>query len=502
MAKHGYLILIAFFVFSSMNCYALKISDTHSNFNISKIQQLTGKTGQFDSDEKMLTLVIPRDDLAIQMSGMHFTGDRGLSSTIVFKKSDEGASVSGDLVLLQDQVNPVLSVALANGLKVTGLNNPYLWDSPRIMLMHIQGEGDALQLANAIGKVLSKIKTTANGGGDFPVGNVYSPATTLDGHRVDILLGTKGQFKKDVYEVQFNNSTKKSDPILNKLMATNTWAAFSGSDSEAVVNGGIVIHQSELQQALLTLRKAQFYILSIYPNSYNDDPTLVSVNFWGVGPIQVLAKALRSSFLIAKNGNVSQSSAGTMLATSLNAMTNKAGDIIPISPALVQNNYCGYANALRTSSAEVEKEIVNKNPQSVVKVVVNVASKVIEKRVPVVIQVKNEKIQIKWIQRSFTVSAKRLLSKLSVVQQNKWKDVLVPRLKNSNVSPEKDHLRMLTKLRDAERRLQQAVAALHMRPVFSIVPVLKDNTQVQRLSMLSARQIISRLSVSKNKKFI
>ncbi len=549
MAKSGYLILIASFVFSSMNCYALEKPSDPSHFNVAKIQQLTGQIGQFNLNEQTLTLLIPRDDLTIQMSGMQLTGNRALSSSIFFKKIDDQALVRGDLVLLQDQVNPVLSVALMNGLKVTGLNNPYLWDSPRVMVMRITGEGDALQLASAIGKILTKIKTTVNGGGDFPVGNIYSPATTLNGHRIDMLLGAKGQFKDDVYEVQFSSGIKKADSGLSKVMAVNTWAAFAGSDNEAVVNGAIVIHQSELQQALVTLRKAQLYILAIYQHPLDDDPTLVSVSFLGVGNIQVLAKALRSTFLVAQNGNVSKMQTVGMLAESFAMNAEKETSIIPISPSLVQNNYCSYANALRTSSDFIEKESANQSNEVLPKVT---ALLVAEKTAPMVSTLKKlapptlapsaraiisklfvvennkmklvllsrqriksptavihslptisklEKAKVGSVQGMPMISARLILSKLSVVKHHKWEDVFLLRPQSKSAAVINKVTPTLSKLEHTKSRLLKGVSMAPMRPVFSSAPVVKNVKVAQRMSMLSAREVLSKLSVVKNRRF-
>lgn len=550
MAKTGYLILIASFVFSSMNCYALNTPNDHSKFNVAKIQQLTGQVGHFNSNEKTLTLLIPRDDLTIQMSGMQLTGNRGLSSSIFFKKTDDQASVRGDLVLLPDQVNPVLSVALMNGLKVTSLNNPYLWDSPRIMVMRITGEGDALQLASAIGKILTKIKATVNGGGGFPVGNLYSPTTTLNGHRIDVLLGVKGQFINDVYEVQFS-SIKKADAELNKTMAANSWATFAGSENEAIVNGAIVIHESELQQALVTLRKAQFYILAIYHHPLDDDASLVSITFEGVGNIQVLAKALRSTFLVAQNGDASKMQAEGMLAESFAVNAAKAAGVIPISPSLVQNNYCSYANALRASNSSIEKKTINQPGQVIAKsvpkvmplakktapmmpelkkimpqtllpsareiistlsVVVNnqpqigLLSHSIIKSPAVVIQgspkIANlNKEKMRSVQGMPIVSARLILSRLSVVKSSKREDVLLLRPKNQSAVVVNRVAPTVLKTENTQIRSSKDVSTAPRRPVFSSAPAVENAKVAQRMSMLSAREVLLRLSVVKNRRF-
>ncbi len=458
MARLKILLFITAFVFSSMVCYAHEKQDDNLDFNIEKIQKLTQQTGQLDQAEKTYSIVIPRDDLKILMSGMELPVNRGLSSRIYFKKTDNQTVVSGDLILLQDQVNPVMSVALKNGLEVTGLNNPYLWDSPRVMVMRIKGEGDVLQLASSVGEILRTIKTTSNGGGDFPIGDFYSSATTLTGHKIDVLLGVKGEFKDNVYQVQFNNELKKTDTDINKIIAVNTWASFAGSDNEAVVNGSIVIHPSELQKALVTLRNAQIYILAIYQYPVDDDQTLMSINFWGVGSIQVLAKTLRSTFLVAQNDNFSKIQREGILAENSAVNIEKIAGITPISSSLLQNSYCSYASALRNSSKFVEttsnQPVLSQNQETAAKTI------------PTLSEPKD------LVYRIFLPSAKVILSRLSVVKNNRLDSGLLSHL----LSP---------------------IAVTAVTNPLSPKP---HNAMVSAGPVVSARLILSRLSVVKNNK--
>jgi len=64
----------------------------------------------------------------------------------------------GDLVLFEDEVNPVMSAALNNGLEVVALHNHFFFDSPRVMFMHIGGSGAAEKLAAAVRRAVDKVK--------------------------------------------------------------------------------------------------------------------------------------------------------------------------------------------------------------------------------------------------------------------------------------------------------------------------------------------------------
>src|SRR5256714_5804861 len=128
-----------------------------------KIEQLTGAKGELNDKEGVFKVNAPRTDLAVTAAGVKMTPPMGLTSWAAFQPVGTQTMVMGDIVLLEDQVNPVLSVALTNGLEVTALHNHFFWDNPQVMFMHIGGMGDQEKLAAAVGKVYAKIKETSGG---------------------------------------------------------------------------------------------------------------------------------------------------------------------------------------------------------------------------------------------------------------------------------------------------------------------------------------------------
>src|SRR5438445_8830706 len=133
-----------------------------------KIEQLTGVKGELNAQEGVFKVSVPRADLAVTVAGVKLTPPLGLTSWAAFQPMGTQTMVMGDMVLLEDQVNPVMSVALTNGLEVTALHNHFFWDSPKVMFMHIGGMGSTDRLAAAVGKVFAKIKETGGGKGEKP----------------------------------------------------------------------------------------------------------------------------------------------------------------------------------------------------------------------------------------------------------------------------------------------------------------------------------------------
>src|SRR5258706_13205291 len=95
-----------------------------------RIEELTGAKGSLDEKEQVFKVSAPRADLNVTVAGVRMTPPMGLTSWAAFKQVGTHTIVMGDMVVLEDQVNPVMSVALDNGLEVTALHNHFFWDTP------------------------------------------------------------------------------------------------------------------------------------------------------------------------------------------------------------------------------------------------------------------------------------------------------------------------------------------------------------------------------------
>src|SRR5512136_353506 len=160
-----------------------------------QIEQLTGAKGQLDEKEGVFKVSVPRSDLQLTAAGVKVPPSMGLTSWAAFQGSPGQTMVMGDLVLLEDQVNPVMSVALDSGLEVTALHNHFFWDTPKVMFMHVGGMGDQKALASAVGKVFAKIQETSGGKGQTPDAPIDPAQTSLDPSKIEPILGVHGELK-------------------------------------------------------------------------------------------------------------------------------------------------------------------------------------------------------------------------------------------------------------------------------------------------------------------
>ena len=266
-----------------------------ANLDTAKIEELTGAKGKFDEKEGAFKVAVPRSDLSVIAAGVRLTPPMGLTSWAAFKRAGTHTMVMGDMVLLEDQVNPVMSVALENGLEVTALHNHFFWETPKVMFMHIGGMGTEAQLAAAVGKVFAKIKETSGGKGDVPLADIDPAKTSLTPEGIEAFLGTKGDLKDGVYKVVIGRTAKMQGTEIGNTMGVNTWAAFAGADDRAVVDGDFAMLEPELQGVLRTLRAGGINVVAIHQHMTGESPRIIFLHYWGVGRAQALAKGLKAA---------------------------------------------------------------------------------------------------------------------------------------------------------------------------------------------------------------
>jgi hypothetical protein len=266
-----------------------------AGLDTARIEKLTGAKGALDEKEGVFKVSVPRSDLAVTAAGVRLTPPLGLTSWAAFKRAGDQVAVMGDLVLLEDQVNPVMSTALDAGLEVTALHNHFFWDTPKVMFMHIGGMGEEAALAAAVGKVLARISDTAGGKGEVPRADIDPARSTLDPKRIEAVLGVSGSASGGVYKVVIGRTTASHGHEMGAAMGVNTWAAFAGSDERAVVDGDFAMLEAELQGVLKALRNAGINVVAIHHHMTGEEPRIVFLHYWGVGPAAELAKGLKAA---------------------------------------------------------------------------------------------------------------------------------------------------------------------------------------------------------------
>ena len=260
-----------------------------------------------DYKENVLKVGIPRSDLKVTVAGIETPTSFGFGGWCAMTKGEKGENVMmGDLVLLQAEVNPVMSALLENGLEVTALHNHFFWEEPRLYYMHIHGHGKPAELAarikpalDLIGHVDSSAAGGARQAGTPPVTSAVRAAEgTLNAEKLDAIIGHKGDVNGPVYKVVIGRDDlhlKEMGAVINARMGLNTWVAFVGSDAHAAVAGDVAMLESELPSVLKALRKSGLEIVSIHHHMTGVRPMMIFLHYWGVGPAEKLAAGFRSA---------------------------------------------------------------------------------------------------------------------------------------------------------------------------------------------------------------
>jgi hypothetical protein len=252
----------------------------------------------------------PRNDVPVKVDGLSLKPFAGLGSWAAFTPAPHGAMMMGDTVVFQDEVTPAMDSAFASDLEVTALHNHFFFDEPKVFFMHLGGHGDPEKLAHGVKQVWDAIKkvrashsTPAVGfGGEVPKEGKIDAAT------IEKILGHKSQAKDGVVKVSVGREGSMHKVKVGESMGLNTWAAFSGGDNLAVVDGDFIMTAEEVQPVLRALRKAGIHIVALHNHMVGEEPAFYFLHFWGKGPTQELAKGVKSA-LDAQKGASRQTTA-------------------------------------------------------------------------------------------------------------------------------------------------------------------------------------------------
>lgn len=270
---------------------------TFAALDTGKIDRLTGLKGTWIEAEKVHKVTQPRNDLPITVDGWTMPPFMGLTSWVAFAEGGKAeVMLAGDLVLLEDEVNPVMSAALDAGLAVTALHNHFFFDQPRVYFMHLGGEGTTERMANGVKAAFARQQEirAAQPQSAKAFGAVFAPAkNAITGAAIDSVLGTKGQANNGMFKVVIGREvTMPCGCPMTKEMGVNTWAAFAGTDDNAVVDGDFAVLEDELQPVLKSLRAEGINIVAIHHHMTHEQPRMLFLHYWGKGSVVTLARAL------------------------------------------------------------------------------------------------------------------------------------------------------------------------------------------------------------------
>src|SRR5256886_7696571 len=269
-----------------------------------KIDNLTGLKGKMSEKEGVYKVTFPRDDVKISVDGWTMPPFMGLGTWAAFTKgAHTEAMVMGDAVLFEDEVNAAMSAALDNGLSVTALHNHFFFDQPKVFFMHIEGEGTVEKLASAVKKVYDTTKAIrgpdAKPAESFSVvGQPSLPKNSITAAPLNEIFGMQGEATDGMVKFTIGRPATMHGVKIDKDMGVNTWAAFAGSDDNAIVDGDFAVTEDEFQPDLRSLVKDKINIVAIHQHMTHEEPRMMFFHYWGRGRAKDLANAVKGGLLV------------------------------------------------------------------------------------------------------------------------------------------------------------------------------------------------------------
>jgi len=238
----------------------------------------------------------PRSDLSVTLDGVAIKPALALGGWVAFKPVHGGAMVMGDLVLLETEINPVMSKLIDAGVDITAVHNHLLRANPATFYMHIGGHGDPAKLAAAIHDALGASKTPLTP--PAPAGS--QPAIDLDTAQLDQIIGAKGQANGGVYQI----GVPRRDPITANGMAMGpagplglaTGVGFQPTGGgKAAITGDFVLLGEEVNPVIKALRANGIEVTALHSHMLDEQPRLFFMHFWANDDAIKLARGLRAA---------------------------------------------------------------------------------------------------------------------------------------------------------------------------------------------------------------
>lgn len=267
---------------------------------ITSIEAAFGKKGTYKEAEATHTTPLPRNDLKVTLKGETVPVPFGFGGWVSIKKTLNGKSavLMSDCVLLQEEVNPLISAAHANGLEVSAIHNHFFYEEPRIFYMHVHGKGSPEELAKKYANAIAQTKIWP--GNQPPAG----PPPARMGNDIFNVAQLNRIVK---YDAAINGPTIKYTIGRDDLTITamgaemtasiglNSWASFTGSMDKAYIAGDIAMQEHEVNDVVKSLRSNNIEVVALHNHMLGDNPRMIFLHYLGAGHAATLAQSFRAA---------------------------------------------------------------------------------------------------------------------------------------------------------------------------------------------------------------
>lgn len=259
-----------------------------------QVEDAMGRPGQAQPGD-VIKFGMPRKDLHVELGGVAIKPGLALGSWAAFKREGSSAMVMGDLVLTEDEIEPVMAKLQEGGIQVSALHNHLLGESPHVMYMHIASHGDAVQMAKAVHDALALTKTPAPDASPAP----QAPTDLgFDQKQIEEILGHAGKVNGGILQVSvpraeaITDSGMKVPPSMGVATGINFQPTGGG---KAAITGDFVLLGKEVNPVMKALRQSGIEVTAVHSHMLTEEPRLFFMHFWANDDATKLAKGLRSA---------------------------------------------------------------------------------------------------------------------------------------------------------------------------------------------------------------
>jgi len=258
--------------------------------NVDGIAKAIGKEG--DLTGVMYKVSFPRSDLTVKAGNVLIKPALALINWAAFIKSGSTAVTYGDLVLLDDEINPAISKLENGGIELSALHNHLLHENPRVMYIHFVGRGDEVEMAKGIREALAVTKTPL-----YPI--TSGPETKPDlAKEIEGIIGYPGSMGGGVFHINVPRNdihVAAMGAAIPSYMGMNTPLNFQLEGNNAAINGDFILRPAEVNPVIKVLRANGIEIASVHNHMLDEEPRLIFMHFWAYGDAVDLAKGLKAA---------------------------------------------------------------------------------------------------------------------------------------------------------------------------------------------------------------
>jgi hypothetical protein len=256
-----------------------------------KIEEALGRPGQKTGE--VYRAGFPRSDLHVVVAGIEVKLGLALGSWAAFSGSDDKASVMGDLVLLENEVTPVVVKLRSSGFEITAIHNHLLNETPHVLYLHYMGHGKAVELARSLRAALAETKTPL----DRPATPAAAPEAPAFVKTVEEILGAKGRFGGGVLSFGIPRAEAITEDGMTLTGAQGVAEALNFQEAGAgkvATTGDYVLTAEEVNPVISALEAHGIKVTALHSHMLTEQPRLFFMHFWAVGDTASVARGIKA----------------------------------------------------------------------------------------------------------------------------------------------------------------------------------------------------------------